>query len=219
MSGALVFLSFQGGIPLNSIPGGWTSVKSCHWWPSVPGQVCGSRPLLPAEGYHWECADTRGSEEHLWKQRRPASGGRIPALRSSHHQPGCFKGADPSRGLFHIRREGCQVHKPSATCINKRAAVWPRPQRMRAVVNFFRCWVPFIKHLPCLRFHGQPIHIQSLHWDRIFCAPFSVLLGYTGKAHSSRPKRRIILLEVPTQALLGRAGTWPFSNHRKEVQK
>lgn len=47
---------------------------------------------------------------HKWpwgktmRVKDPASGGHTPATRSSHHPANGFKGTDPSRGLFRIRR-------------------------------------------------------------------------------------------------------------------
>lgn len=150
------------------------SVTSSHLCAAAAGRVCPSGWPLTAEGAVIGVHSLSGREENTRERRHPASGGHTAATRSSSHHPGCFKGADPSRGLFRLRRwmAAKSTNPPLRALIKGRHGGCP--WRMWCAVNLFRCRVPFITRLPGLQafwLHSEPAFTSSHCARRGFCTP------------------------------------------------
>lgn len=148
-------------------------MTSSHERPAGPGRVCPSAWPPPAERAVIGVHSLSGREESTREGRRPASGGHTPATRSCRHPPDCFKGADPSRGLFRIRRwMATKSHKRCATGPDKGAARGePFP-------------IPGAFHHASARPSGSTVNRRShpvTAQGGDFCTLCCLQLGHTGK--------------------------------------
>lgn len=149
--------------------------------------------------------------------RHRASGGHTPAARSSHRRPGCFKGADPSRGLFRIRRwTAAKSHKPSTARADKSAA---RRRALEDVARGDPFPTPGAFHHASARPSGSTLNPRSHPAPARgggLCSMLPAAWPYR-ENQSTRPTRRIILPERPAPSASTRDGTRSFCVHRKGV--
>lgn len=185
--------------------------------PAGPGRIRRSGRPPPAESAVTRAHSLSGREESTREGEASSIWRPHPGRTQQPPPAGCFKGADPSRGLFCIRRwTAAKSHKPSTARADKSAA---RRRALEDVARGDPFPTPGAFHHASARPSGSTLNPRSHPAPARgggLCSMLPAAWPYR-ENQSTRPTRRIILPERPAPSASTRDGTRSFCVHRKGV--